>query len=283
MPSSVVAKTALSQGRLGGLLPDLDRLRGNLGAEKLLTVLVLVVMLSTVAALRRDRRPRATAAAIALSVAAALHFAFGAIGWFERYQAYLHIGGFFVLAELARDLVPRVRARWMAPVLLCVLLVAPIRKYRLITLIPSTAGSIFRQQGQMARFFATQYDGEAIALNDLGAVAFAHRGPLLDLAGLGSYEVLRARKERRFDREFVEDVVKRNGVGAVAVYAGWFEETLPASWRVAGVLRLNDGSPHFINDTVTFFGTDEAHASVLRERLRRFAPTLPDGVEIETQ
>jgi hypothetical protein len=99
--------------------------------------------------------------------------------------------------------------------------------------LPTAGSEIHRQQGQMARFLADSYEGEAVAVSDLGFVAWRHDGPEVDLWGLASIEVVRALRDHRYDGAFMDALVREHDVRATVIYDSWFEDQrdgVPSSW-----------------------------------------------------
>jgi hypothetical protein len=144
---------------------------------------------------------------------------------------------------------------------------------------PSAAHNIYEQQFQMHRFARDFYQAP-VAVNDLGYVAFRNPHYVLDLIGLGSDEVRRARTRGQFDAQWMEGAVRRHGIGVVMIYDGWFR-TKPASWKP--VARLKLGSPRITpaDSTVTFYSTSMVPESVITNALDLFAAKLPRGVVLE--
>jgi hypothetical protein len=101
---------------------------------------------------------------------------------------------------------------------------------------------------------------------------------VLDLAGLGTIDVLRARKAGTFDAPFVAKMTCAGAVTAVAVYTVWFSETMPECWvKVAEWIRATPPRP---TDVLTFYAPRGPSVDALRSRLRAFAAALPEGVEV---
>ena len=99
--------------------------------------------------------------------------------------------------------------------------------------LPTAGSEMHRQRGQMARFLADSYEGEAVAVSDLGFVAWRHDGPEVDLWGLASIEVARGLRDHRYDVAFMDALVREHDVRAIVIYDSWFEDQrdgVPGSW-----------------------------------------------------
>lgn len=145
--------------------------------------------------------------------------------------------------------------------------------------VPIASGNIYAQQYQTARFLATTYAGRAVAVNDLGAVAYLHRGPVVDLLGIGSREVLTAIRDGRADAAFYRELVARREVEVVAVYEESLPGAIPMEWTKVGawVLRGTMITPAY--RSVSFYAPSPGDVATLRAALHAFEPSLPPGVE----
>jgi hypothetical protein len=274
VPNSVAAKSALGGG---SLLPSWSTVIERVGRDRLLGLLVVLLVAALVVSIVRRWRGL-EAALIALLATAALHVVFANVGWFDRYQAYLVISGVALLLRVAARMAPPERrtAGWAVAL---VLLALTIPRLQLLTTVPDGARNIHDQQEQMAQFFAQEYPGVPIAVNDLGYVAWLHDGPVVDLAGLGSFEVLEATKEHRADPAFFAELARRHGVQAVAVYQDLFGGIIPARWIPVETWCIDEPLVTAADDCVTFYGTDKEAALHLRSALDDYVDQLPDSVE----
>jgi hypothetical protein len=276
LANSIVAKTAVAGGPLG-VLRSLGNLPLRLGVDPVLLTLVVgaVVVLLRVS-IRSDLR----CVTWAFLVAALLHLAFvGAEVTTGRYQAYLIAAGLFLAFEIVEQVgVPRLGGGAWARVAL-VMLVVLILPMRLTAAMPRGAHEVRSQQAQTAAFLAEAYSGRAVAVNDIGLVALRHRGPMLDLAGLASTEVLREKKGPGLSAAFLERVVREHHVDVVAIYDSWFTGIIPSSWTRVAAWRLAEGSRVTVGDLeVAFYALSPASASRLAAAIHAFEPRLPRDV-----
>ena len=222
-----------------------------------------------------------------------LHVQLAALGWFFRYEAYLVAVGISAIAaamasEPARILGGRSRGRWGAArvalaALVWLALVAPvlIRAAAAVRRTPLAARSVYEEQFQMGHFVHDYLHGRSVAVNDVGAVAYYGDARTLDLYGLASNAVTRAKLAHRFDTVFIERLCADEGVSVALVYESWFTgmSALPRTWRpVARWTIQNKFAPE---TTVTIFATDSDSAGMVRAAAREFSGRMPKRVGVE--
>ncbi len=273
LPNSVVAKTLLGDR---SVIP-LHNFVAEVGLDALLFA-VLVVVVATVTLVRTVPALRQAAPAVlAVLVTMLLHLSYATVGWFERYQAYLIAGGIAGLLLLASH--PAVTARrQVAAVLTVGLLVLGLPRLQQLGDTPTATDNIYAQQSQMADFFARFYPDDAIAVNDVGLVAWRHPAEVVDLTGLASFEVVQARRNGPFDAEFLAQLTERKDVQAIAIYKEQFDGLIPPSWIESGRWCIDGELITPLYPCVTFYARDPAAADRLRTDLNTFRPELPAGV-----
>ena len=284
VPNSVAAKSAFGQG-----FPiDPGRVVEQ-AAEDPAFDLVLVAALGALATAGWRRPARRAAAPLVAATATALGIltlATVSAQSLDRYQSFaivaLAVGVITFVSDLPAEARPRWlpgpdRARSSALALAAVLLALAALRLPVLVEVADSAGGIHRQQEQMARFLAEHYDGRAIMVNDLGWVAFLHDGPVLDLAGLGSHAVVRAQKEGRLDRAFVEEQVAAQGTEVAVVFERYFGGAIPAGWVRVGRWCL-DGPAVTNGDRCVAWYAPADRAGRLHDELQSFTASLPAGV-----
>ena len=171
---------------------------------------------SGVSGKKAHTRPRVATLVVAL-VAQGM---WGDVGWWGRYQAYLVVLG--VVRALPHG--PRGRGRGRGPPgprpvprHLRRRLVGPARAHDRHA---AASSNTFRQRYQLGKFFARHYRGESVATGELGYTTLFHDGPVLDLLGLGSYEIAVAMRDH--DGEVpvrtVAALLRDRDVKAIGVY-----------------------------------------------------------------
>ena len=263
----------------------------SLYRRPVLAALTLAALLLTavLAAPRvRGRSPSLVLVALFLGVEL-LHVCLVKIEWFYRYEAYVVALGFAAVTLAAleaagsttlRDLLSGSRLRRRAVAACGVVLTLPLfsRGAEAMLLTVPATGEVYRQQYQMGLFFRDHYAGEAIALNDIGAVSWLARVDVVDLIGLASPEVADARRRNADYTPFFESVLHRRRASAACVYEYDFSgsRALPASWHKVGewsIARHDAVS----GDRVAFYAPTGQEGR-LAQALDGFAARLPDGV-----
>lgn len=239
---------------------------------------------------RRESRLPIVALCIVSSIV--LHLQFASTGWFFRYEAYLVavslpvIGGlYFGFREtLLPRFLDRTEARYWIALLGCtVLLVWPLHRRAKESLerVVRASNHIYRQQYHMGQFIKQEYaPGVSVALNDLGAVSYFADAKIVDLWGLGTIEVARAKRRGDYNTATIHQLVTTRQVDVVMVYTNWFkgDHALPddlihvADWTTTS---------NYFGKTVSFLALSQEKSAELGERLRRYEANLPPSVEVE--
>jgi hypothetical protein len=163
--------------------------------------------------------------------------------------------------------------------------------------------NIHDQQIQMAKFLNAHYNDAMVMANDIGAICYYTNIKLKDLVGLGSTDVLIAKKEMLRDERTLynnyrmKDLVKAGSIDAlvirkmfsvdmtnvilqnkrynvIMVYDNWFkikseDDYKRLGWTKVGRLEIEDnvicGGP-----VVSFYSSDETMAEDMRNNMVRF-------------
>lgn len=211
-----------------------------------------------------------------------LHVLFANTGHFFRYEAYLVALGIVVIAIGLLKYSWRVRAHncVMAFIIFLALLILANRGVTSLIITPQATTNIYQQQYQMGLFLRQFYQGDSIAANDIGAINFLSDIRCLDLWGLGSLEVAKAKIEGKYNAQLIYNLSQQKKVKIAIVYEHWFKEYggLPAQWIKVGEWRI----PNNVicgGDTVAFYAVDPTEESRLIENLRNFSSRLPRDVK----
>ncbi|MGB7537166.1 MAG: hypothetical protein WBM17_01385 [Anaerolineales bacterium] len=216
-----------------------------------------------------------------------MHGALINMEWFYRHAAYLIALGVWALEAAAPPggwtlRIPSPAAARIAAGILAVLLAYPFvgRASGAILHTPPAARNIYEMQYQMAMFLNRYHPEGPVAANDIGAVSFYNEFPLLDLYGLASMDVARAKLGGKYDAQMIERLVRESGAVVVVVYDYWFDRYggLPESWVKIGEWHFTDC---YVcgGDAVSFYAPDPAQADALRAQLAEFAGSLPARVQ----
>jgi hypothetical protein len=203
------------------------------------------------------------------------HYVFSPLYWVYRYDAYLVGFGIFVAAIVLAGVRARgVLARGVLPALLVASLVVTVADVR-EGFFPATeiAGmrNTYLEQYHTALFIRTYYPGDAVIVNDLGAVAYYTQARILDLAALGDIEPLEIM--RRTGTYTSRDVLTwtakyQPAIAIISLGWGWVAPLIPSEWiKVAEVEVPPD------RERVGFFAIDPKEPWVLRARVsEHFSP-----------
>lgn len=242
----------------------------------------------------RRRRPVLAWLSLALGVAVVLHLQFARVGWFYRYEAYLVAGGaalacvtFFVRAD--RGGAPptadsRGSVRTWVVAALTILVAVPLcgRGVQSLGKVVTASANIYEQPYQTAHLVAQELGPEArVAVTDLGAVTFYADVRILDLWGLGSIDVTRIRRQRRFTSETIAALLRAHRTDYVIVFPASFQgaTALPGGLIEIGTWTIS----HNVvcgGDTVGFYATSVPSARRLWTAFNRYSAMLPKGVQV---
>ena len=209
-----------------------------------------------------------------------------------RYDSYLVGMGLFVVfvgvGELLKERVEGAKKK--LPEILLVLslifvLVMPLaeRGVRTSIKVVRATANIYGQQYQMGRFLERYYPGEAVAVNDIGAVCFLGGIRCFDVWGLATRETGDLLLDRAFTSGNIAEAARRSGVRIAVVYDHFprlvgIDEDLPGGWIKVGQWRIPDNVV-CVRDTVSFFALDKSEVAGLARNLRDFVSGLPGDVK----
>lgn len=286
LPVPVVLKGRhIEWAKLGDVL-GVD-LMDRLGVEVALLAIVIGSVIVLALLVRTRGFWSGVPLALALSIGVVLaHLNFASLGWFFRYESYLLATalafggiGLAALVEDAGGLRTLARTDRFAlgmGVLGTALVLMPLRVrcIRANNETPIACRNIYEQQFQMGRFLAL-FEAP-VAVNDLGAVAWLGKEPVIDLVGLANLPVARAKHWKLDDMLTRDDVLGfTRATRAAIVYDDWFKDAVPARWLRVGRWRIEDGkSPAY--PIVSIYATDPEAIPEVIAKLRAFE--LPEGV-----
>jgi hypothetical protein len=280
LPNSVLAKTAL-QNKSGLAVLRWPRGVMSVLASDPAVLAFLVVALAYVFWAASGGPRRNVTIAVAFAMTALLHADLANFGWYERYQAYLVIAGSFVALRIAAEVVPRNRRA--AALALAVLLIPSFSLFRihLLERTPLATSNSYRQRYQMALFLHRYYEGRGFLSGELGYTTLLHDGPVVDILGLGTHDVLveRRRHGSILRASFVRDLTQRNKVEVMGFYGAAPGFEIPAGWVHTGEWILEEEGVSIPDHRVEWYAPDERHAVELDRNLRQFNRTIPSRVK----
>jgi hypothetical protein len=230
--------------------------------------------------LRADRKTLIVCASVLAAISA--HLAFGQYDWFHRYEVYIIALASSALLWSVAQVKLRLDVRaWAVTRVALVLLLGfvgmPYVSAALVT--PFAARNIYEQQYQMGRFVREFYR-HPVAVNDLGLVAYENPNFVLDLWGLGSEPVRKAKLAGQYGPAQMGVLASEHRVGLVMIYDTWFGDGVPSNWTKVAILHTTLVTAAAAD--VAFYRTPTADATELTQALTAFAKTLPprDSLEI---
>jgi len=219
---------------------------------------------------------------------AILHQELATYGWFFRYEAYMVAFGIFAIAIAIWELQPALRLKSVLAIALATtaLNIAGypllLRASQSLTQLPKVENDFYRQQYQMAQFFRRYYPNANIGLNDIGAVNFYTDLHCSDMWGLADIEVLRMRRENRYNPEALASLLSQRGVQVIAIYDTWFaldRNPAPKDWIRVEQWRLNQIT-QLGGYAISFYGVGPENAARLQQNLEDFDHQLPAGIAV---
>ncbi|HVW59718.1 MAG TPA: hypothetical protein VHC48_06780 [Puia sp.] len=215
-----------------------------------------------------------------------LHLALAATGWFYRYEAYLVVASIVILSMIyyrwgAAYLKGKPGMAIVMTGLLAFMVFFPfvLRSAAAYSKAKQACLNIYDQQYQMAQFLHTYYKGEAVAANDIGAVAFYGDLRVVDLWGLGDIDVARSRKGQYCTPVFLDSVVRARKARLAIVFETWFDKSLLDRWTKVATWQM----PNNVicgYDVVTFYAIDAQDKGSLEDKLKAYQPSLPKEISV---
>jgi hypothetical protein len=219
-----------------------------------------------------------------------LHIQFARTDWFFRYEAYLVAlwtvaMGISLSGSLPEKIVFRFQKEYLPLYVMIILLITILsaslfnRGIDAIFETPQAMTNIYEQQYQMGLFLKRYYQGQGVAANDIGAINYLAEIRNLDLFGLGSLEVTKMKRNKRYTTAAIQELARRKDIVLALLYDTWFknQESVPVAWVKVGEWTITNnvvcGS-----DTVSFYATTPREIENLRHNLLDFSTRLPSSV-----
>lgn len=217
LPSSIIAKSA-------PLSIWLDVKLKNISASPIL--LVLTIVNTFLYFMTPKEELDAKLYMKILFVASMLMLVFGHSGWLYRYDAYIvamsaiAIIWFWQLMKKRENKDLKIVGLGLLIILLLYRAITPF-----IMTIASTH-NIYAQHIQTANMIKTCFPDMIVAANDIGAITYFNEMHLIDMAGLGSYEVAKLLSSGAFTNEKANAILRREKVEVIIVYERWFKDVV---------------------------------------------------------
>lgn len=281
LPDSILAKSDVATAGLPKLLGNISNNFVPPNTPKAIAMVLLSLWFSAVSVGKNASAGQRLLAACA-ALALLLHLLGGRIGWYFRYE--MAIWGFalvlfFPLYKAALQqqgmAVISMAARVVAGL---IILVALLESLAVLVTTPMAASNIYHQQYQMHRFITEVYR-KPVAVNDLGWTSYRNSHYVLDLWGLGSSRARELRKGSS-NAQWMDELAEEKGIELVMIYnnATWFAE-VPKNWIKVAELEVS-GPRITAWYPVSFFVRNEKDRVVVKELLKEFAVSLPEGSQL---
>jgi len=290
LPNSVLVKSDTPSSGLLSFFSNIlvEKLTyARMGLSALATQRWLVILPVLYLVFRKQMRLSYSLVLLFLITITLLQLALAATGWLYRYEAYLFFSAVIITGVLiyryGRD---RIAVRsWLPRIVLgffVFFLIFPVllRGLSALSKTKQACINIYEQQYQMARFSHQYYNNTPIAANDIGAIAYFTNAPIVDLWGLGTFEVAKSKKEKYWSPAFLDSFSRKNNVPFAMAYDIWFNDSLQnrwykvASWQIQNNVICGD-------DEVSFYALDSTYVPVLKTQLSQFQPKLPPTVTVQ--
>lgn len=202
---------------------------------------------------------------------------FAQLGWFYRYESYA-----VAVTLIGVTLAAIYSRKWLQIATVVALAPLMVRAAFAHSALPRASRNVAEQQRQVG-LFVRELPAEAkraVAVNDVGAVAYFGQAKVLDLLGLADLRVARARGmriDRPLSQADLERLVQDDGVTLAVLYPQWFEGVIPREWVPLERWRIDDNRVCAF-DSVVFYAVSPAEVPVLRASLDAFRSRLPARV-----
>jgi hypothetical protein len=130
----------------------------------------------------------------------------------------------------------------------------------------------------MGLFLQKYYEGECVAVNDIGAINYLADIECLDLRGLGSKDIAKARLNDNLDEKVVYKAAKRRDCKIAIIYEDKdYGYDIPSQWTKVGEWKIKYNVVCG-DDIVSFWATDPEEIDDLIDNLKDFSRYLPNTV-----
>ncbi len=284
-PNSVILKSPVEASDFGSVItslfnPDFFEI---LWAYKRILILLIFPVLILIIYRRDEELNRLRPLTFIFILIVILQIQYAKLGSLMRYEMYIIIFGILINSVSILKYIKGRDKRVRIPVILflCMVIIPfSVSPYGAARDVPTAMTNIYQMQYQMSRFISKYYEGNTIALNDIGAVNYYNDIYCVDLWGLANKEVADLRRKRKYNLEKIFEICKDENAETAIIFESWFEKYggVPKSWYLAGKWTI----PNNITcgaDSVTFYATDSTGYLKLRENLKQFSTELPKPIK----
>lgn len=211
------------------------------------------------------------------------HCQFSSVGYFYRYEAYLVFSGtiisminFFYLINpyldkyfLKVSLLKKIVVTLSFIFVISPLLIRAISSYYRI---PQACKNIYEQQYQSAMFLKEFYPKASVVINDIGAMSYYNDIEVIDVWGLATKEIARAKLEGNYDSTTIKKIFEEKKPNIAIIYESWFEgiNSLPSDWKKLASWKILDNIVCG-DDQISFWAKDSLEIQKLKMSLEKFS------------
>lgn len=276
LPNSVMARSsALNSSNFA-----FSHIVHNLVKDRLFLAVVLLALCMTVIGLRR--RASYCVGAMGILVASLMQSTVARVGEFARYESYLVIASVLVALWFVADVVPTLwlsGARRPALLALAVVILVAIswQRVELTTKVQMSAADVYDQKFLASDMMEHLAPNQPIASGELGWLSWVHKGPMVDLLGLGDYQVLQELRRHNGvpPASFYEQLVRTRHVRVVVMYPETTGFSTPTSWIYVGAWVLERPHVTAFDRRFQFWATVPSEVAPLKDALVAFQGNLP--------
>lgn len=283
LPSSILMKSRIlgdAYDHRSIVWSVLENLTSSLAYTYALRLIVITLAICGGAwSLRHDRRSLIVCGAVLAAIVA--HLGFGQYNWFHRYEVYICALASVTLIWIVAQLLPRlpVGNRRSTAVIAGVTIGFVSLPYLWAAWqTPIASRGIYEQQHQLGRF-VREFFPRPVAVNDLGLIAWQNPNFVLDLWGLGSEAVRKAKQSGTYGPAEIAALAEPRGVELAMIYDRWFPGGMPADWTKVAVLHTTAVTA--AQSDVAFYRTARSDPRELARALDAFEAQLPPRVTLE--
>jgi hypothetical protein len=209
-----------------------------------------------------------------------MHFLFGKVGWYIRYEAYLYtlfllsccISYQFIIREYWAGFSWSIRSAFAVLLILAVIPMA-VHSYKGIAAGPQASENIYQQAWQVGQFVKTHYSGKTIVCHDIGTITFYTDLQIFDLLGLGDREAMDRTVWKPYRSSAIRDIARRRGAEIAICYKRWFD--LPKEWIEVGEWSIQGKAVTSGEPVISFFAITAENTDRLIYNLENW--NLPEG------
>ena len=133
----------------------------------------------------------------------------------------------------------------------------------------------------MGLFLKQYYRGDAVAVNDIGAINFLGEVDCLDVLGMSNIKMAEKFFHRTYSRQQMYDAAKDRNVKVAILFEHWFAwyGGPPSQWIKVAQWTIKNNIVCG-GDSVSFYAVEQSEAHRLVGHLRAFSTSLPKNVGV---